>query len=1256
MQGTYTITIKDANNCVHQDTVTIKQAPAIAPNPTNVEPNCSLNTGSITLNPTGGIGKYTYLWSTGATTSSIINLFAGTYTVTITDSLGCSGTFPIALSNTTGPVLGSTVIASQCWNVCNGSDSVYVVSGFSPYSWSWSNGATSSSISHLCPGTYVCAVTDGHGCITTETDSIKRPSPIHPNYSFTNVTCNGSKNGSITFSPFGGNVGGYSYIWSPPVSVTNSATNLGPATYNITITDSKGCDTAVSIVITQPPLLTVSITDTNVTCNGDGNGKAQGTPSGGTGPYTYSWSNGGLTPEIINLIPGGYTLTVTDANGCVASGSVTITQPNVLTGTMGSKNVSCWNGSNGSAWVVPNGGTKPYTYNWNNSDITDTIKSISAGKYVVTITDSNKCTFIDSVNITQPSGINIGILSSSNATCNGDCDAIVNPSISGGTSPYTYLWSNGKTTSTDSTLCAGVASITVTDANHCFETYTLTLTQPGPIASNANGSNISCTGKCDGKAWATPSGGTAPYTYLWSNSATSDTIGGLCAGTYTVIVHDSKMCTDTATVKITTPPAILISASTSASNCGVCNGLITISAGGGTPPYSYSWSVPGTTDSVTNACAGIYTYTVTDSKGCTASSSAILNNTGGPTGVTLTQSNDSCFGECDGILIIPPVGGTPPYTYTFNSGPVQTTDTARKLCSGFITFAVTDSNKCKFTDTTTITQPTLLTATSAVTNATCIGKCDGTIKVTVSGGSPPYSYKWSVGISSTTSSANALCVGVDTITITDAHKCTFLEIDTIRPILSVHSVITSTNPLCHDSCTGTSTPTLVTGGTSPYTYSWSNGKVTPGISNLCAGNYTLTVTDAKGCQTFDTAFITQPNALSVVFTSTPVSCNNSCDGKIVAIVSGGTAPYNYTWNNGQTTDSLVNACPVGDTLKVSDNNGCKFDSTTMLFNPPPISVHFIVTNATCNTTNDGSVTATVSGGVTPFTYSWSNGGKTSVISNLLPGSYTLTVTDSTNCEYTDSVVVIADTTVIAKPGNDTTICAFTTITLNGSASINAKNYEWFAPPRTLLGITSTISVSPSATTTYLLVATDGLCRDSAYVTINVNPLPVINPGSTQNAFVGSSVTLGGTPTAAAGSTFLWQPSGGMNDSTLSNPVATPTVTTVFTVTVTSPFGCTDTASETVIVLPQFSPPSGFTPNGDGINDYWNLNELNTFPNLTVEIFNRWGERVYHSDGYKIPWDGTYNKDPLPVGTYYYIITLNDPRFPKPFTGPVTIMR
>lgn len=1251
-QGKYWVKLVDAHLCNLTDTIVISQAPPLAANQSVVDPLCLTSTGSITLSPTGGIGSYTYSWKPGtATGKDTSGLAAGTYSVTITDSLGCTNTFVIPVNNTTGPVLTSLKRNTSCWNNCNGYDSVGVVSGSPAYTFAWSTGQSTTSISNLCAGVYICTVTDGNGCITNNSDTITTPAKLKPNVTAVNIDCNGNADGSITLAPTGG-TGAYSYLWNPAVSTTSSANGLGPNTYTITISDGNSCDTTINVTITEPTALGVVMTFTDVLCNGACNGSASGAVSGGTLPYLYTWSNGGVVSSIVNLCPAGYTLNVIDGNGCTTSGNVTITEPAKLSDIMSGNNVTCSSGSDGNAQIQVSGGTLNYSYSWTGGYTTSAIGPLSAGKYIATVTDANGCTLIDSINITQPNPISI-VITPTNVTCSGLCNGSASASVTGGTGAYNYIWSGGQTTSSISGLCASTYTLNLTDGNACPASNTVIIGQPSPLDANVSSTDTKCPTSCDGTAISNTVGGTSPYTYIWNTGASTSSVNSLCAGLDTVIVKDANSCIDTGYATIISPAPITAPAATAQSSCNTCNGSISVTAAGGTPSYTYTWTgglPPG--GSETNVCAGVYSYTVTDANGCTATFSTIVNNTSGPTSASLDTFNVRCFNSCDGQIIVTPVGGTTPYTYSFNGSAPQTSDTGMNLCAVSYTITITDNIGCKLFDTASLVQPTQLINTAVTTNATCLGICNGTITLTTSGGTPPYKYSWSNG--ATASNLTNLCPGVYTVTVTDANLCSLIQTDTVKQTVIVTSSITVTNPLCYDSCTGTATETA-NGGTAPYTYSWSNTATSSNISALCFGKYGITVTDNNGCQVLDTAVITQPTQIQGTFKNTLVSCNGSCDGTITATATGGVPGYTYNWNTGQITDSIGSLCPGIYTLTITDKNGCIRDTTDTIVNPPVLTFNNIITNSTCSNTNNGAITVTVNGGVPPYNYSWSTGANAATITNLLPGIYILDITDSTNCSIIDKVTVLADTTVVAKPGNDTAICQGFSTTLNGSASINASTYQWFTlPARTLISNFDTVTVSPSATTQYRLLVTDGICSDSSIVNVTVNPPPPVNTGSVQAILLYSSATLGGSPTSTAGSSYIWRPNVG-TDSTSANPVVTPTLTTTYTVIVTSPFGCITIDTVTVSVLPKFVPPGGFTPNGDGVNDVWQLN-VAQFPNVTVEVFNRWGQRVFHSDGYKLPWDGMYNNEPLPVGTYYYVINLNDPKFPNAYTGPVTIMK
>ena len=355
----------------------------------------------------------------------------------------------------------------------------------------------------------------------------------------TNVACNGGTTGSATVSASGG-TGTLSYSWAPSGGAAATATGLTAGTYTVTVTDANGCMATRSFTITEPTAINTAVgSQTNVSCNGGSNGSASVVPSGGTPGYTYSWApSGGTAATATGLTAGTYTVTVTDANGCMATRSFTITEPTAINTAVGSQtNVSCNGGSNGSASVVPSGGTPGYTYSWSPSGGTAaTATGLTAGTYTVTVTDANGCMATRSFTLTEPTAIDTAVGSQTNVSCNGGSNGSASVVPSGGTPGYTYSWlPSGGTAATATGLTAGTYTVTVTDANGCMATRSFTITEPTAI-NTAVGSqtNVSCNGGSNGSASVVPSGGTPTYTYSWSPSGgTAATATGLTAGTYT---------------------------------------------------------------------------------------------------------------------------------------------------------------------------------------------------------------------------------------------------------------------------------------------------------------------------------------------------------------------------------------------------------------------------------------------------------------------------------------------------------------------------------------------------------------------------------------------------------------------------------------------------------------------------------------------------------------------------------------------------
>ncbi|HTA83623.1 MAG TPA: SpvB/TcaC N-terminal domain-containing protein, partial [Bacteroidia bacterium] len=563
--------------------------------------------------------------------------------------------------------LSLNVTTSVTANVsCNGgntgSASTTVIHGTTPYTYSWSGGGTNSTVTGLSAGTYTINVTDYDGITGSSTVTITQPTALSVSASATsNVSCNGGSNGSVSSTPSGG-TSPYTYSWSGGGTNSTKA-SLIAGTYTITVTDNNGCIATTTATITQPTALTVSANVTsNVTCNGENNGSVSSTPSGGVSPYTYSWSAGGTNSTKASLTSGTYTITVTDNNGCTATSSATITQPTVLTVLASvTANVSCNGGNSGSLSSTPSGGTSPYTYSWSGGGTNSTKTGLSAGTYTITITDNNGCTGSTSATITEPTALNVSASVTANISCNGGSNGSVSSTPSGGTSPYTYSWSGGGTNSTKTGLAIGTYTITITDKNGCTATSSATVTQPTTLSVSASvTANVSYNGWSDGSVSASSSGGTSPYTYLWTGDGTNSSEEGLMAGTYTITLMDNNGCTATASCTITQPLGVLATVTYTVSGTGVTTGNVSTMVSGGTSPYSYSWSDGGTNSVDLGLSAGIYTITVTDINGLVATVSFTINQP--ITYVSQLQTNILSSEETVGPNTSLAVGKTP-YSY-----------------------------------------------------------------------------------------------------------------------------------------------------------------------------------------------------------------------------------------------------------------------------------------------------------------------------------------------------------------------------------------------------------------------------------------------------------------------------------------------------------------------------------------------------------------------------------------------------------------
>ena len=626
------------------------------------------------------------------------------------------------------------------------------------------------------------------------------------------------------------------------------------------------------------------------------------TSSAGTGYYyfLYNWQ-----------IKGG---TCTSLRAPVVA---TITAG--LTTNVSTTNVSCYGATTGSSTLNVSGGSPAYTYLWSNGQTTATLSNVGQGTYTVTVSDAASCSGTQSVSISQPTQLLLNA-TITNATCglnNGSATAVT----SGGSPSYTFHWNNNATSSAISNLSAGTYTVTVTDNHNCSVSTSAAIITSGSLNLSTTNNGVSCFGANDAVISVSASGGTPAYTYLWAGGQTGYQLSNLGTGTYSVTASDASGCSASQTITVTQPAQLQVVTRVTNASCGQSNGSVTTSVAGGTPNYAYAWDNGSTASAINNLSSGTYNVTVTDNKGCQASASATVINTGALS-LTTSQGDAQCYGSANGTAGVSATGGSPAYTYVWSNG--VSAQTISNLTAGNYIVTVTDAGSCTSTASVSISQPTQINITSHTTQPLCSGSSNGSIFVTANGGAGSYSYVWSN--TATGSTISNIPAGNYTVTVTDASNCTTsgtINLSGTQPFSTSFSTI---NVVCNGQANGSTTLTVV-GGTPGYSYSWNNGNTTSNISNLAAGTYLVTITDANNCSSTSSVIISQPAAIGITTTSTASVTGQSNGTATVQTVTGAVSPYTVNWSTGDSTLTASNLAGGTYTVTLTDANGCQQTAT-----------------------------------------------------------------------------------------------------------------------------------------------------------------------------------------------------------------------------------------------------------------------------------------------------------------------------------------
>ncbi len=1253
--GEYIVEVKDANRCIIHDTIVIAQPDevlAVEKNQTNVlcygEP-----TGAIDLYVSGGISGYSFLWSNGAITEDIVNVVAGEYLVEITDANGCVKTDSIEINQPQFPVLYKDLAIDhvKCFGENNGAVNMNISGGSFPYDIYWSTNDTTESIDTLVAGEYSLQIIDANSCQYDTTFIIAQPAlPLALDLDVNHVSCFGGHDARIELNVTGG-TSDYEYLWANG-QTTNLLEYLSADTFSVVVVDANGCQKKDTVIITQSDTL-VQLEEqvVNVSCKNGNDGEIRVVASGGEPPYTYNWSNGATQATITSLSVGEYTLEVADQNGCMVIETFTVNQPAFPIEIVRPNlyNINCYDGNDGSIEISIDGGSAPFSFNWSNGATTEDVTGLYIGSYQVVVVDANLCVDSADYTLTQPDSAVILSFAVTNVACNGGSDGSIDMSVEGGVRPYDYLWSNNATTQDIMNLSEGLYTATVTDANGCV-TVDSRFVNESVILSFVE-KPVNCHGGTDGSLNLSVYGGIPSYSYVWSTGAITQDIYDLPAGEYSVTVTDNSGCVEMATGTITEPAYDLsiVQGRISDVNCrGGNDGEIELFVGGGTEPYFYSWSNNDKTKNVDSLTIGQYHVFVTDTNGCKTDTFFVVSQPDSVLELQLIPENISCHNEPTGKVFSSVAGGTRDYFYQWSNG--ETTPYISSLTNGTYSLIVTDKNGCTKQDSIRLVQPNEpIHLDFDDYHVNCKNDSSGFIDLTVSGGSVPYEFLWSNG--ETTEDVADLKAGVYDVFVTDGNGCVRSNYVVIEQPTFKFKIANSqiTDVDCFDQRSG-SILLMVTGGIKPYEFTWSTGSKNENLYSIKAGSYTILAVDANLC-TFDSTFVvTQPDLpLDLELIKANNLCSGNANGTIDISVSGGVLPYNYLWSNGEKTQN-INSLTSGEySVLVTDENNCTISDTVEIIEPAPIVSQNTKTDILCFGGTNGAVNLSVSGGLPPYNYLWSNGAQSPGIFGLEAGYYTVAITDNNLCAKTDTIIILQPFELQlfpsvyyschgAKDGS---------IDLEILGGILPYDIRW-STDETTPDIQNLLDGRYDVT---IRDANNCLVEQSIEVVEpeELDIAPNIVPAScdiVHNGSVELNVQGGTSPYLV-----VW------TDFSTDNDFLSDLQAGVYPVEITDSHDCKIEKELEIEILYEtcFEIVNSFTPNDDGINDTWIMSGIELFPEAVIEVFDRFGKKVASLRANSENWDGTFNGKPLPMGTYYYIINLNNPER-KPVSGTISIIR
>lgn len=1124
-------------------------------------------------------------------------------------------------------------------------------------------------VNFFAAGNYRLAARDSVGCRDTLSFRIEEPPPLVVQTIMTNARCFADNSGRATAFASGG-TGGYTFRWQRcqggPLWTGATVPDLFAGCYAVTVQDANGCTTVAQDTIGEPPPFSFTSSQDSVRCNGEANGRATILATGATPPYTYQWSNGDKGPVADSLKAGFHSVTVSDAIGCQAVTLVQVFQPPLLRfDSLKAVGVTCFGDADGLVSALAIGGNPPLTYSWSNQQSGPILSGMKAGVYTVTVTDHKGCTAVGTITVGTPPLITVQ-KNVQAERCAGQCDGSVVLLPTGGTHPISIVWATpdippGQTTVAD--LCPGIYRFTASDARNCSVIDSFVVAPAPPLAVSFVLQSPTCTSSSDGSIRATPKGGIPPYQYVWNNGGTTAMIADLPCGVYTVTVRDTLGCIRSDTVVLLCPDSLVIdSVRTTPISCfGGANGSARAFARGGTGSLLFAWNDANQQVAATavNLIAGTYTVTVSDAKGCTSTATAVVTQPP-PLQATLFSRPVTCFGDTDGAAWPIVSGGTPPYTYLWNT---QRTDSVISgLPTGLYVLTLTDANGCTLTPPpVVVSSPTSPLRVAAIaTQRACFNGGGGAARAEASGGNgSPYLYTWSN--LATGAQVDQLSTGIYTVTVSDAKGCTAVQTVNIGRWDSIVVSIAVIAPTCPGGRNGQASINKLEGGAGKglrenYKLQWNISGIgdTIYLNGLSGGQLLLlTVTDNAGCTAVFERYVDSLPAIRLVLQVDSIRCWGKNDGAIrVSSVQSSRPIANYRWSNGVIDQSIVLLPPGTYTVTATDVQGCTGTASATLTEPPPLNLLLQVDSIKCPGDRNGSISARPFGGTPPYNFRWSTGATTDRAINLASGTYTLTLTDRNGCSLTVSAelqppVPLAIDIQALRPS-----CFGYA---NGRATLVVKEgkppFRFRLDGGPFTGSPTFVGLKAGNYTATVLDG-KGCLTDVSFELDQPPPLWVTLSSTDTIIFLGDSLLLEAEVANAVGDAILLWRSALIDSIRCTDPPECTAVwirpfhANVYTAVATDANGCTGSAEVRVSVEKPRGVyvPTAFSPNGDNNNDrlvvhgkHQQIRRIRLF-----RVYDRWGELVFEAQKFApneaiYGWDGTFRGQPASEGIYLWYV-------------------